>query len=531
MADAPAPVRPRHLLDLPIELLVAIAGAMPLSAVKQWRLTCRELAARLSLALRIYRVFLSANWTNIRVLHEMAGNDAIRQGVTEIVWDDARLVRGRASPGTGNAYYSGSTDPIPPDAEYPQWFEDERADNEREVKARLARFKDRPDHIELAEQLQDQIPAEHAWKHYSRLMQHEDEVLSSGADVDAFRHALLRFPNVKRLTITPAAHGFTFLPLYQTPMIRELPYGFNYPIPRGWPTAKVFDTNPELQRWDRADETYKDQWRGFRLALRVLAEPGTQHAVTELDMNVHGLNTGLNCHMFNDEKCQEYADFVALLSRPGFRHLHLPLLAGELDHYSQANFDWPSLREGGLRRALAHATDLEHFSLSTGGRQEIATWYSGSMDVYVPLRSVVPIGSWPRLRHISLSRFYVTIPDLVGFLEDLPAGVRFVEMSFLLFLQGGRYRDLAFAMRDRLDWRRRPVGERPRLLIKLNERPARAGKALWVDREVEDFVYGDRGRLFGGEDGAGHDQIPQGTGGTTFDEFNPGHVVPNDAEM
>lgn len=57
------------------------------------------------------------------------------------------------------------------------------------------------------------------------------------------RRSEARANPLRRITIAPTAHGSLFLTLYQTPMICSLPYGFNYPIPRGWPT--VNDTKPE----------------------------------------------------------------------------------------------------------------------------------------------------------------------------------------------------------------------------------------------------------------------------------------------
>lgn len=61
-------------------------------------------------------------------------------------------------------------------------------------------------------------------------------MLFIGSDVDALIYGLKRFPALRRMTITPAAHGWIFAPLYETPMIRALLKGLNYPILCGWPT-------------------------------------------------------------------------------------------------------------------------------------------------------------------------------------------------------------------------------------------------------------------------------------------------------
>lgn len=140
-----------------------------------------------------------------------------------------------------------------------------------------------------------------------------------------------------------------------------------------------------------------------------------------------------------------------------------------------------------------------------------------------------PIDSWPRLRHFGLSGFYITRDDVISFLSALPAGVRSVELSFLLFLDAkGSYKGLLYDMRDKLGWGDRPERERPKPIIKVHRHAAsRAGKAVWVTDEASDFLYGDREQLFGRDNGSVLNQIPQRTGGTEFDEFNPAHVKPN----
>lgn len=79
-----------------------------------------------------------------------------------------------------------------------------------------------------------------------------------------------------------------------------------------------------------------------------------------------------------------------------------------------------------------------------------------------------------------------------------------MELSFLLFLDAkSSYRDLLHAMRDKLGWRDRPEAERPKPIIKVHRGlSSRAGKAIWVNDEASDFLYGDRKQLFGRDDGS-----------------------------
>lgn len=44
--------------------------------------------------LRLFRAYLSANPTDIRVLREVADHEVFPRGIRETVWDDARLIKG-----------------------------------------------------------------------------------------------------------------------------------------------------------------------------------------------------------------------------------------------------------------------------------------------------------------------------------------------------------------------------------------------------------------------------------------------------
>lgn len=115
--------------------------------------------------------------------------------------------------------------------------------------------------LRAAKQVAAQPPLKICWQYYQNLLQQQEDVIAFQSDVDAFIYGLKRFPALRRITITPAAHGWLFAPLYETPMIRALPYGFNYPIPRGWLTSKFAEMEPYAHPW--SDETEKNKWRGF----------------------------------------------------------------------------------------------------------------------------------------------------------------------------------------------------------------------------------------------------------------------------
>ncbi|PYI09469.1 hypothetical protein BO78DRAFT_405010 [Aspergillus sclerotiicarbonarius CBS 121057] len=457
------------LSHLPIELLLMITFDLPNKDIKSLRLTSRFLGNILRLCLE--RVFLSANPLNIRVFRAIADHDTLRQGVNEIIWDDALLVE------TPSEEYLKLWEIRPPltlrmfekdpEGDWPVWFATLCQRNLRELCYRKDIDTDRPHHIARALQV---VAAQGwpgaFWTYYQTLLKQQNTVLESDADMHPFIYGLKRFPALKIVTVTPAAHGCLFTPLYDTPMIRAFPYGFNYPIPRGWPTANNEAPLGNLPRWNS------------------LTDP---HPVTEFIVNVNQLDTGLSCRIF-EEPDQEYRDLVSILKRPGFSRLDLALVIDE-----QADLGWPSFRNGKIRRALAKATDLEHISLRTNVREIL-----GEDDVdediehLIPLQTIFPVECWPKLKHFELSGFLVEKEDMVSFLAALPDTTLSVKLSFQEFLGGDDYWPELLTGIHELGWRDRDVGSRPKLVIAVDRGSSSpTGWGVWAEDEVHKFLYED----------------------------------------
>lgn len=312
-------------------------------------------------------------------------------------------------------------------------------------------------------------------------------------------------------------------------MIRSFPYGFKYPIPRGWPCAEEGEGEPDAPDWFGEDnqETIREQWRGFRIAVRLLAQDEVQHRVSEMVLDAHLLMTGLTCHIF-DQVCDEYNNFSTILRRPNFRRLDLSLLVGRLDQE-----EWVSYRKGLLRKALAGAEDLEHVHLHTDLDLSVNTGITNSDGTHqneVLLQTIFPIEKWPRLQHFGLSGFIVNQDNLISLLSQLPNTLRSVELSFLRFLDGkGNYQSLLYDLRDKLDWRNRALGNQPLVVIGIHEdnHCVRAGKAIWVNKEARAFIYGEGRNPFGSKDGSSLNMVFPGAGGIERDEFEPAYERPN----
>lgn len=523
-----------RLLRLPAALHDPIISHLSNRDIKNLRLTCTFFHG--IVRLRLHRVFISAHHRDVQVLRAIADSDTFRSGVTELIWDDARFSNSPhlAQAHDENAEHTNS-EAHDRDSEVPKWFTNTCEKNIDDLNSRKGLDADRPEHAAREEQLNARLPAAACWAHYQELLRQQDAVLSSGADEAAFRYALQRFPSLERVTITPAAHGWLFSPLYETPTIRALPYGFNYPIPRGWPTAPDGYPPHSMRLWAGDDsgaeaeaEAYKEQWRGVRIALRVLAEPQTYHSVNEFVLDAHHLNTGLNCCIFEHQATEasaEYTNLRALLRRPGFARLDLALAVGGQEQH----LGWPA-----LRAALAGAPDLRHFSLRADvvpdpDARALGRGSGGNAEHHVPLGSLLPVEAWTNLRHFGLSGFLVTQGDVVSLLRELPGSLRSVELSFLYFMDGGGdWRGLLGEMRDTLDWRGREAASRPAVVVGHALIVPRCGRAVWADHEaVGSFLYGDGRNPFGEEGGPAPNQIVMGDGaGVVRDAFDPNHERP-----
>ncbi|RFU34024.1 hypothetical protein B7463_g2262, partial [Scytalidium lignicola] len=338
-----------------------------------------------------------------------------------------------------------------------------------------------------------------SWNYYQQLLLQQKDILASKADADALRYALDRFPLLRKVTITPAAHGFLNAPLYETPMIRSFPRGFNYPIPRGWPLQEPGGPPYELHPWN--EEVEKSRWRGFCIIMHELAKKKDHH-ISELIIDANQLWTGLSCRVF-DQPCEEYNNLVDLLRRPGFNHIDLTLLA---DGQYYPGEDWSSFRSGYLKHTLSEARELLHMSLRT--QMDFNQFYRHGYSAitkftehFIPLNTIFPVDKWQKIQHFGLSNFLVKREDLLSLLAAFPATLRSVELSFLKFLSDrGNYRELLLDMRDTLDWRDRPANERIKVIIHI-EMQVWPIRYLCVDDQVNEYIYGNAANPFGNDTG------------------------------
>ncbi|KAF5559024.1 hypothetical protein FMEXI_219 [Fusarium mexicanum] len=456
---------------LPLELLNQVIYTLPNADIKNLRLTCSYLG-NASLP-RFNRVFISTNPRDIEVFTLIANHDRFRFKVTEIIYDDSRFGHPWST-----QFQELNRDPNDP-TRVPYWFKRFRY----AIDTREEEFQSMP-HVKEASKTRCTL--DESYQVYHKLKAQQDEVLACGRDADALRHGLSRFPNLKRVTLSPATHGILGRPLYPTPTIRSLPEGLIYPVEQGWPRNRL-EEHP-LTPWD---ETSKRKWRGFCIVTKEVAQHIRDNPMFQLSEFVTEsrlLWTGTSCRIFDSAASEEYRDLVTILSHSQLRRLELSFACGEA---SKKN--WPSFRSGLLFEALSKANNLQDLRFDTGIRLATRTWHNfeGYEQNGMPLHSIFPVKDWSCLRRFSLSRSFVKQRDVIGFSSTLPSSLKSLELSFLNFFTGeGTYRDLLQDMRCNLGWRERPLSNQPKLIILVVENEFKMdGVALDVSCAAMDYMY------------------------------------------
>lgn len=534
-----------QLNNLPPELWYTIVLFLPNRDIKNLRLVSKQLCD--SVELRLQRVFLSANPLNIKVFRAIADHEKSRHQISEIIWDDARFARGppasdvihpeeglylpvtdASDEETEEAFrlrrhddseaegppnwevYESDIDYGDPDDEFadpalqlrantnfkgqncPLWFKAACVNNienlfmRREklnsTEAWHQKFKNEKKLGKAA------LSMSESWEIYRTLLRKQADVLAGNYDREAFLYGLERFPALKKVTVTPAAHGVPFAPLYHSPMIRSFPEGFNYPIPRGWPTSTTEQPEDEIAfPWQRVDERHKEKWRAFRIITRALAHQKSN--VVELILEARQLYTGINCTIF-DEPCEEHENLLTILTKPGFCRLDLSLMFGGRGSDAE---NWKTFRDGRLRETLSVMEDLEEFNFYTSGLDRCYEYGDPPIGINpVSLERIFPIEKWSKLRHFALSRFIVRQTDLVTFLSKLPETVQSVELSFLVFIDHGSswhyfLEEMRLKMREKTLW----PGRRPSVVIGNERYYLLLGGATWIEKAVDKFLYED----------------------------------------
>ncbi|KAF5254155.1 hypothetical protein FANTH_1037 [Fusarium anthophilum] len=520
-----------ELQALPNELLGSICALLCNRDIKSLRLTCRALGDKSYL--RFDRVFISANPRNVEVLLAVANHDVFRHRVKEIIWDDNVLRRIPITEGFSPCGYSeDENDFYDSDSavdENKEWISRDFVHLCKEsifyTNSRVQEKNKYEGENELQKQLDNLMPSRDSLTLYNDLLYQQKKVLSSNADEEAFRYAVLRFPQLTKVAVTPLAHGFLFLPLYNIPMIRAFPPGFVYPIPRTWPSDDIVGegSGPEdcPEGWGNDDE--RKQYRGFCIVTKVLADYADKLHISEFVVDSHKLPTGIDYTLFEKPNA-EYDSLCKIVARPGFRRLVLSLSTGYREGFDGSE-DWGIYTNGRISSLLAKAIDLEEVVLQTDYGLDNS---SCDMKDFVSLFDIFPIDSFSngKLKHFGLSGFTAKHDDLISFMGKLPSTLKSVELSFLSIVEpDGNHATVLTDIRDKLGWRHRPAGQRIKVSISMRENQPNRGRYICLDKEVEEYIYGDGPSPFYTFERFSGAHFTFGTG-IVYDEFDPSFAIP-----
>lgn len=508
LIDPPLPL-PLHVL-LPWEVVGHIVSFLDNYTIKNLRLTCRLYG---TFKLRIDRVFISPNSADIETFYAIVKSEVYRPDIIEVVYDHAFV---HFMPSYNGRVYDfekfGSREINPVWA----WFEFEVYDNANEMGRRYGSdVGNRPERIEKAWRARgNHTSMKCANEFLGDLEREQDGNIEGENDATAFRWALRLFPALRTITVTPATHGFLYTPLYETPLIRQIPLGMNYPLPRGWPTRR--SNNPALSAAPWEEEKYV--WYGLNMVTKILVEEKQHHHVSELLIDAHTLHTGLSCRLF-EETCEEYSNFQAILQQPGFKKLQLSL---HIHGQELPAINWAAFRSRLLRDAIAEASQLEYFSMETNWDMDMV-----DRSVQAPrLPTFLPIECWEGLQHFRLWNFPLRTADLISTLSQL-TGLRCLELGFLDLYEDDNHHDLLNNMRDILRLHERPMRPKVKLAMPIPDPLGKScanyirGRAIWLDEQVEQFLYRKGVNLFvPGEDKLTHPM------GIVKDAFDPEYKRP-----
>lgn len=513
-----------------------VESYLPNRDIKNLRLVSRDFLNRFRL--RLDRVFLSANTLNIEVFRSIAGHETFRHRVVEIIWDDARL----QIPGDPVSLWMNSPNYIALREEWlnhaPDWYDIICGYNCSEMYHRGGCHDGAPlpaDKLREQQALAE-LNNDESWKYYHRLLQQQKEAIRSEADIQALAYGLERFPALRRVTMTNDAHRFLLAPKYETPMIRSFPYGFNYPIPNGWPArGKPSHSDPERENAVerlRIGQPPQSRWPKILQQLATL-----DHHVTELSIQSNERDAAFKPSLYRNQgekdpqatelllelfgerlavDIDKPQDFVTMLCRPGFRRVDMffrVYIDARFPQEPHEALKQESIRRRRLRSALLQATDLEHFDIrfQVDECKEVSSLRAKHL---LSLRYMLPYDRWPKLQHFGLEMAVVAHDELVSIFQELPQTLRSIRLSHLRF--ASEYEDEAFEtldhltqrpawglllrrIREDLDWRTRPVNRQPHISVHvpfLISHDIPTSRYVCLDEEANDFVYGDGANPF-----------------------------------
>jgi hypothetical protein len=521
----------KTILDLPAEVFSIICVELSKLDIKRLRLASKRLAANVDL--RIDRVYISPNRTNLELLRCILEHPKYRTHIREIVWDDAQLeeyptlevfksIIDQDERETFGIIAHRLEQVI---SEYEDRSQDSRIltcsdflDEDGRLthigKEILVRNDDRFTRYLLVKD-STLMSVEASYTLYQKLYREEQDCIKRQVDLAAFRRALSSLPALRKITLTSEVwRPCDLYSRYDTPFQRSLPPGFRKPFVEPWRSRFRSQSTPIYM--DGRDETMglSNQWRGYSIVISALAAAAdlkVQEFVTDGGYDGRGISHQLFARPNRD------LDHTVRM----FRHGSLQRLQLAMTVHRSELVDGSVRHFGLLKAALAELQHLKHLDLNlnstTRGTRVPVHPASGLFDISRHL----PENLIESLKTFALRNVFMDEDDLFNLLLNMHNAQQ-VTMDNVCLTNSFNARSVE------MNWSslfRRLRSEHE------NDAPISKPKFAWIwplysyayvdtrsrliDEEIDAFVYR------GGEDPFaeyGQDWGPNGVGWVFFDQ-------------
>ncbi|KAH7088819.1 hypothetical protein FB567DRAFT_440683 [Paraphoma chrysanthemicola] len=371
----------KSILDLPAELLAIVSEDLSKLDIKRLRLSNKYLAQNVDL--RIDRVFVSPNRTNLVCLDQILNHPRYKFQVKEIVWDDAQLDEYldlesfRRVLDVDDANMQREIENM---LEWDIWFleldEHRKYDHDdffagdgslTEIAKGILLRQNSESARDIIARNAMRMSVEESWDYYQLLYEEEQDIITRRMDAVALRRALETCPNLRKITLTSAVwHPWQLQPCYHTPFHRSLPPGFRKPSVWPWLSYRPHATSSQVAHRDntlkslvndKADSLPKE-FRGYTIVVSTLLATNNS-TISEFIIDPEMETTGISHQLFATPSADWY-DTASLAFQLPLTRLKLCINSYGANHASIASY----LRSGQIKAVLHHLLSLEHFDFS-----------------------------------------------------------------------------------------------------------------------------------------------------------------------
>jgi hypothetical protein len=425
----------KSILDLPAELLAVVCDELSRLDIKRLRLSNKYLATNVDL--RIDRVYVSPNRSNLDSLRKILEHPRYRHQVFELVWDDAQLDEYldldsfRAALLVDENFFQIGIEQLlkelseqsPGDNMDSGAFEHDDFFNENGKLTEVAKGVLLRHDTELSRDIIAKyatvMSIEENYDIYKELYHEEQAIMKRGLDAAALQNVLGACPNLQRIILTSEVwRPWNLQPLYQTPFHRSLPPGFRKPSVWPWLDYHPQSSPAQTTQRDRIMSTIitnqnnslPSEFRGYSIIISSLVsmpEPQISEFIIYSGHETAGIG-----HQLLATPNADFQNTLTLAQKAPLKRLVLSFNSYGADHNAQTSY----LHTTQLHDLLNAMPHLEHLDLSPNchPRREPRSVTQGHFQL-----SHIPIALRFRLRTFTIRNAQVIYEDLLQLIKHL----------------------------------------------------------------------------------------------------------------